>query len=116
MAVVTIPELFGIQITKVFSGGDTANETLQSLCLDDEKCLKLFHWCLGGEDELSFEDFLKGVDGSQLSKFREDFWAEVVNFSDPLKKQILQELWKQYRKEVRKALATETSDSQSSDS
>jgi hypothetical protein len=78
--------------------------------------LRLFFYLIEDQSGLNYEEFLQQMDGKQLGQFREDFWSEVVNFSDPLKKTLLQDLWRDYRKQVKKASTSETSEQSSSDS
>ena len=106
-----LPEKFGINLGKIFTDGEVAADTIQTLILDDEKTLDLCWHYLDEKTELTFDDFLQTITGKDLDRFREDFWAAVVNFSSHLKKDLLQDLWKQFKKDLKKAsLTMETSD------
>lgn len=106
-----LPEKFGINLSKIFTDGEVAADTMQTLILDDEKTLDLCWHYLNEKTEIEFDEFLEIISGKDLERFREDFWAAVVNFSSPLKKKLLQDLWSQFKKDLKKAdLTMETSD------
>ena len=106
-----LPEKFGINLSKIFTDGDVAADTMQTLILDDEKTLDLCWHYLNEKTEIEFDEFLEVISGKDLERFREDFWAAVVNFSSPLKKKLLQDLWSQFKRDLKKAdLTMETSD------
>lgn len=106
-----LPEKFNINLCKIFTDGEIAGETMQNLILDDELTLKLAWYyiepAISGMDE---DDFLRNMTGKDLERFREAFWQAVVNFSGPLKKNLLTEMWNQFKRDLKKAeLPTETS-------
>lgn len=106
-----LPEKFGINLSKIFTDGEVAADTMQTLILDDEKTLDLCWHYLNEKTEIEFDEFLEVISGKDLERFREDFWAAVVNFSSPLKKKLLQDLWSQFKRDLKKAdLTMETSD------
>ena len=106
-----LPEKFGISLSKIFTDGEVAADTMQTLILDDEKTLDLCWHYLNEKTEIEFDEFLEVISGKDLERFREDFWAAVVNFSSPLKKKLLQDLWSQFKRDLKKAdLTMETSD------
>jgi len=106
-----LPEKFGINLSKIFTDGEVAADTMQTLILDDEKTLDLCWHYLNEKTEIEFDEFLEIISGKDLERFREDFWAAVVNFSSPLKKKLLQDLWSQFKRDLKKAdLTMETSD------
>ena len=112
-----LPEKFGINLSKIFTDGDVAADTMQTLILDDEKTLDLCWHYLNEKTEMTFDEFLETISGKDLERFREDFWAAVVNFSSPLKKKLLQDLWNQFKRDLKKAdLTMETSDASPSTS
>ena len=87
-----LPEKFGISLSKIFTDGEVAAATMETLILDDEKTLDLCWHYLNEKTELEFDQFLEVISSKDLERFREDFWAAVVNFSSPLKKKLLQDL------------------------
>ena len=106
-----LPEKFGISLSKIFTDGEVAAATMETLILDDEKTLDLCWHYLNEKTELEFDQFLEVISSKDLERFREDFWAAVVNFSSPLKKKLLQDLWSQFKRDLKKAdLTMETSD------
>ena len=106
-----LPEKFGINLSKIFTDGEVAADTMQTLILDDEKTLDLCWHYLNEKTEIEFDEFLEVISGKDLERFREDFWAAVVNFSSPLKKKLLQDLWSQFKRDLKKAdLTMETLD------
>lgn len=113
----TLPEKFGINLTKIFTDGEAASQTMQALILDDEKSLELAWHYIHEHTDISYEEFLETVTGKDLERFREDFWSAVVNFSGPLKRRLLQELWDQFKRDLKRAeLQNETYEQSSSDS
>lgn len=112
-----LPDKFGLNLTKIFTDGDAAAETMQALILDDEKTLLLAWYYIEEHTDMTYDEFLETVTGKDLERFREDFWAAVVNFSGLLKRNLLQEMWNQFKRDLKRAeLANETSDVSSSDS
>lgn len=106
-----LPEKFGINLSKIFTDGEVAADTMQTLILDDEKTLNLSWHYIEEHTEIEFDEFLQVISVKDLERFREDFWAAVVNFSSPLKKKLLQDLWSQFKRDLKKAdLTTDTSD------
>lgn len=113
----TLPEKFNINLTKIFTDGEAAAETMQSLVLDDEKTLNLAWHYIHEHTDMEFTDFLSTMTGKDLERFREDFWSAVVNFSGPLKKRLLLELWEQFKRDLKKAeFQNEESEASFSDS
>ncbi len=109
-AIKVLPSKFSISLTKIFTDGDAAAETMQRLILDDEKTLDLAWHYIEPTYEYDFDDFLGKITSKDLDRFREDFWAAVVNFSGPLKKNLLMEMWSQFKRDLKKAeLTVETS-------
>ena len=115
-AIKVLPEKFGISLTKIFTSEDEAQQTMQSLVIDDEKTLALaWHYV---HETASFEEdeFLRKITGKDLEQFREDFWSAVVNFSGPLKRNLLREIWNQFKRDLKAAvLPNETSNASPSD-
>ncbi len=116
-SLIVLPEKFGINLCKIFTDGDAAADTMQALILDDERTLKLAWHYIEPKSDLDWEQFLDLMEGKDLERFREDFWAAVVNFSGPLKKNLLQEMWSQFKRDLKKAdLTSMISDASLSDS
>lgn len=115
-AITTLPERFGIDLCEIFTDEDKALRTMQALTLDDKLCLKLMHHYIG--DGIEWEDLLKQATEKDVARFREDFWTEVGVFSGPLKRGILEQMWNQFKKELKEAnfeeMISETSPSDSS--
>jgi len=112
-----LPDKFGIRLSKIFTDGDAAADTMQKLILDDEATLKLCWHYIEEHTDLNYSEFLDIMEGKDLERFREDFWAAVVNFSGPLKKNLLIEMWTMFKRDLKKAeLASMTSDASPSDS
>lgn len=97
-----LPQKFGVSLTRMFVDQDEAVSTMESLILDDEKTLALAWYYVErtatGIDE---DDFLRTMTGKDLERFREAFWQAVVNFSGPLKRPLMEEIWKQFKKDLK---------------
>jgi hypothetical protein len=112
-----LPEKFGINLSKMFTDPDASSETMQALTLDDEKTLKLAWYYVEPSASFPEEEFLEQMTGKDLERFREDFWSAVVNFSGPLKKNLLMAMWDQFKRDIKKAeFESPTSDVLPSDS
>lgn len=112
-----LPERFGISLTKIFTDNDAAVKTMEALVLDDERTLQLAWFYIEPTASIDEEAFLELVDGRDLERFREAFWQAVVNFFGPLKRNVLTDLWNQFKRDLKKAeLQSGTSDSSLSDS
>ena len=118
-AINVLPEKYGISITKLLSDNELSIETLNTLVLDDEKTLKLMWYFVEPIASMELEGFLNVVTTQEIESFREAFWAEVVNFSGSLKKNILLQMWSQFKRDlkttdVQQKMNSEESPSQSS--
>ena len=100
-AINVLPEQFSISITKILSDNEQATETLNTLVLDDEKTLKLMWHFMEPTASMEMEQFLTIVSTPEIEAFREAFWAEVVNFSGSLKKNILLQMWDQFKRDLK---------------
>ena len=100
-AINVLPEQFSISITKILSDNEQATETLNTLVLDDEKTLKLMWHFMEPTASMGIEQFLTIVTTPEIEAFREAFWAEVVNFSGSLKKNILLQMWDQFKRDLK---------------
>lgn len=110
-AVTVLPEKFKINLTKIFIDNQAAEETMQALVLDDEKTLELAWHYVGSSSSFDKQKFFENMQGKDLDQFREDFWSAVINFSPPLKRNLMDDLWRTFKKELKQAdLQNETSD------
>lgn len=101
-AIEELPDKFNIHLCEIFTDEEKGLETMQRLVLDDKLCLSLMFYYL--EDSgLEWSDFLDKVTESDLRKFREDFWTAVAVFSGPLKKGIVEQMWAQFKKDLKNA-------------
>lgn len=111
-----LPEKFDIRLLQMFVDEEAGEKLLKELLLDDEKCLGLFWFFVepqfGGKTHDDFIDILQIGD---LDKFRQTFWEEVANFSGPLKRNLVMQLWEMLQRELKEIdLKPETSTSSSS--
>lgn len=115
-AINTFPERFNIDLCEIFTSEEKALMTMQLLALDDKLCLKLMHYFIG-EEEMDWDDLLKNTTEKDINRFREDFWTAAGLFSGPLKKGIMDQMWRQFKKELKEtdfaALISEASHSDS---
>lgn len=110
-AINVLPEKYGISLTKIFTDAEAAEKTMQGLVLDDELTLELAWHYIQETASFDKEEFFKHMQGKDLDRFREDFWSAVINFSPPLKKNLMEEMWRQFKKDMKKVeLQNETSD------
>lgn len=113
----TLPEKFDLRLCAIFTDGEAAADTMQGLILDDEKTINLAWHYVEPTASFTYDEFLEEMQGKDLERFREDFWSAVVNFSGPLKKNLLTEMWNQFKRDLKKAeLQSETSTASPSDS
>jgi len=98
-----LPNKFNIHLGKIFTDNDLMQQTMLNLLVEDEVSIKLFHWAINSAS-LTYEDLLDDMDQKTLSDFRDCFWEEVVNFSDPLRKEASRALWEEYKKVIQKSL------------
>lgn len=111
-----LPEKFGIHINRILSDGDAAQDTLTTLVLDDEKCLRFMYYWMESTTSQTYEAFLDSVTTSELDAFREAFWSEVVNFSGSLKKKLMLQLWSEFKRDLKDANLTKSEPSPSTSS
>jgi hypothetical protein len=100
MAIKTLPDQFQIKPLKLFGETDEASLLMQTLVLDDEKALKLMHFFADKVDPMTFDDFIDIVEPSELHSFVEEFWEALANFSGPLKKPMMIQMWKEFKKSM----------------
>lgn len=103
MAYKELPQRFEINLLKMFADEETNKETLQTLIMDDDKMLHLMYFFLEKNGStLTLENVLSQMENlAVLDTFRDAFWAGVINFSPPLKKNILLQIWDQMKKEIK---------------
>jgi len=104
LALNELPEKFDIRICKLFdpAHSDDTQAVMQKLLLDDEYCLKLCWYFVALKSEMTYDTFLEQLESSHnLESFREAFWAAAVNFSGPLKKGLMIDAWKEFKKELK---------------
>lgn len=95
---IEIPDAFrikvdhGINLLNLFEGENLETVSLK-LTLDDEKAIELW-WDYVGTKFTDREDCINKLTRDSLTKFKEAFWAAVVNFSDPAGRPVLLELKK----------------------
>lgn len=98
-AIEVYPDKFGINLCEVFTDEDAALETMQKLTLDDLCIINMVEHFT----EIDRTTLLKSITSEDLDRFREDFWAAVSVFSGPLKRGILQQMWTQFKREIKNA-------------
>ncbi len=113
-----LPEKFDIRLLQMFVDQEAGENLLKELLLDDEKCLGLLWYFVEPQCEgKSFDDFLDIIQSGDLDKFRQVFWEEVANFSGPLKRNLVMQLWEMLQRELKEIdLQSETSTVSSSNS
>jgi hypothetical protein len=108
-AINVLPEKFDLHLVKLFVDQQALLKTINGLLADDEKALQLMWFYMQESASFEWDDLLKKVSSSDINTFREAFWAEVVNFSGPLKKTPLMDLWKMAKTELKKMTFDELS-------
>ena len=112
-----LPEKFDIRLLQMFVDEEAGEKLLKELLLDDEKCLGLFWFFVEPQFEgKTFDDFLGILQTGDLDKFRQTFWEEVANFSGPLKRNLVMQLWEMLQRELKEIdlkpeISTESSSS-----
>lgn len=105
MAMKELPELFDMNILSMFCSEERMQQAMNKMVFDDEGALKLMHYFIEKSGHsISMERMIEDMpDLSVLDEFRDAFWAGVVNFSGPLKKKVLMDMWKQFKEELKTA-------------
>lgn len=102
MAMTELPKLFDIKIIGMFASDEQVIAAMRELVLDDDKALRLMHFFIEKHTSMSFESMIEKMKNLDVvDEFREAFWAAVVNFSGPLKKQIILDMWTEFKKELK---------------
>ena len=100
-AVDEFPDKFGIHLADLVSDLQKSNDTINMLMLDDNLAIQLmWYYVKQDEDTMEWTDFLKKLEGDELHKFRQEFWESVLDFSGPLKMDLLKQAWKGLKKEL----------------
>ncbi|GIW60301.1 MAG: hypothetical protein KatS3mg087_1367 [Patescibacteria group bacterium] len=98
-----IPKKFDIHICKMFTDSEKSSDTLERLMMDDELTINLLWHLIQDEAVITYDEFLDSLSGAELDKFREAFWDEVANFFGPLRQGMIRQIWKEFKKEIKKA-------------
>lgn len=104
---------FNLNLLTMFADDSMVEQAMRHLVFHDEETLQLMHFFIEKETTMSYQAMLERMTNLDvLDEFREAFWAAVVNFSGPLKKQALMEIWQMFKTELRnfKAQQPSTSD------
>lgn len=98
-----LPKRFGLELLKMFANEEKCQETMQELIFDEDKTLHLMHMYIERQNGMmTFDTMLEQLENlTVLDSFRDAFWAAIVNFSGPLKKQVLIQIWEQFKKELK---------------
>lgn len=83
---------FKINLLNLFEN-DNINAFAEMMSLNDEKIIDLMYYFLK-EKYTNREKWIDSLERDDLTRFKEAFWAGVINFSDPAAKPILLELQK----------------------
>lgn len=113
-AIEVFPEQFGISLTKLLVNDEATNDTIRTLMLNDEVVIDMMWYYIKEQsDIIEKTDFLEKLESKEVIEFREAFWQEALNFSGPLKAQVLTQAWTEMRRYLKKATLGEL-DSESS--
>lgn len=89
---ISLKHEFGINLLNLFEG-DNIELFAQTMSLNDEKIIDLMYHFVK-EKYSNREKWIDSLERDDLTRFKEAFWAGVINFSDPAAKPILLELQK----------------------
>lgn len=112
-AVDEFPGLFDLHIADLVSDGVKSQDTVNTIMLNDNTIIKLMWHYLKPHVEFEFVDFLKKLPNEDFHAFRNTFWETVLDFSGPLKVNLLKQIWTEQKKELQE-LTLEKLDSRSS--
>jgi len=102
MVVGELNKKFNLNVLGMFASDILVEQTMRELVFEDEKTLQLMHFFLEKEVTISYDSMLNKMENLDvLDEFREAFWAAIVNFSGPLKKQALLEIWQIFKRELK---------------
>jgi hypothetical protein len=112
MATKDLPDKFDMDILSMFCSEERMQQAMQKMVFDDSGALRLMHYFVEKESGFTYERMLEDLsDLAVVDEFRDAFWAAIVNFSGPLKKKILMQMWQEFKKELKEAdLAKNDSD------
>ena len=112
-AVDEFPANFDLHIADLVSDNVKSQDTVNNIMLNDNIIIKLMWHYLKPHVEMEWVDFLKKVESKEVHDFRQVFWEAVLDFSGPLKVNLLKEIWAEMKKELQE-LTLEKLDSKSS--
>lgn len=99
LAITTLPDKFDIRLAKMFVNEEEALDCMRRLILDDELLLQLMHFFM--DEDITWDRLLDAVTPDTLDDFREAFWTACAVFSGPLKKGIMEQMWRGLKKEIK---------------
>lgn len=111
-ALETLPEKFGLSITKLLVDDDETNNVVRSLLMDDEKLIQIMWYYMQDTTTLDYGDFIEVLTPLDVNTFREKLWEEISNFSGPLKQPMMVQAWAEAKRYLKKA-QFDSSDSES---
>lgn len=88
----------GLKILNILDSNN-AQETLQTLLLNDEIMLDLWKHYIA-ENNIDEDEALDALDRDNFQKFKNEVWNAVVNFSDPQMQGALREIKKLLEQEL----------------
>jgi len=89
---ISLKHEFGINLLNLFEGANL-EEFAQTMSLNDEKIIDLM-WYFVQDKFSDREAWIESLERDDLTRFKEAFWAGVINFSDPAAKPLIAELQK----------------------
>jgi hypothetical protein len=109
---------FDFNILKLFLDEQLTRETMLKLLIDTEFAIELCWFFIEKKVDYNKETMLEYLDSAAgLDEFKEAVWAAIVNFSSPLIRKMLVEMWGQLKHELKTFnLDLETSTQSSSES
>lgn len=100
-AVDEFPATFDLHLADLVSDGVKSQDTINTLMLNDNIIIKLMWHYLKPHLDIDWIEFLKKVDTKEVHDFRTVFWESVLDFSGPLKVNLLKQAWAEMRKELK---------------
>jgi len=92
----------GLPILNILSDNN-AQETLQTVMLNDQKMLDLWYYYLQ-ENNIDEDKALDELTRENFMEFKKEVWEAIVNFSEPQMRGALIEMKKMFNEEITKAL------------
>lgn len=111
-----LTEKFDFNILKLFLDEAVTRQAMLKLLLDTEFCIDLMWFFIEKKVDFNKDTMLEYIDtAAGLDEFKEAVWASVINFSSPLIRKMLIEMWGQLKHELKNfKIDLETSTSSSS--